>query len=173
MEAGEATALVQGKRVKVSVETVNGQIVMRLPNSVTVKIGPPPGSASGAAINADGELAAYTNDQVLVTADGLDAGSTYVVKMYSDPVELGRGEVASNGGVSKVVRVPKDAKAGDHTLVIEGVGVDSEVVTVSMGFKVLDRSSNTIPAVIAISLAVLLALLGGRPLWRRRKTLMT
>lgn len=169
MEAGEATAIVRGKRVKVSVETVNGQFVMRLPNSVTVKIGPPPGSASGAAINSDGELAAYTNDQVQVEATGLEAGSTYVVKMYSDPVELGRGEVASNGGVVKVVTVPKDAKAGEHTLVIEGVGPDAEVVAVSMGFKVLDRSSNTVPAVIAISLAILLALLGGRPIWRRRK----
>jgi hypothetical protein len=54
-------------------------------------------------------------------------------------------------------------------MVIEGVGTDSEVVAVSMGFKVLDRSSNTVAAVIAITLAVLLALLGGRPLLRRRK----
>ena len=170
MEAGEATALVQGKRVKVKVETLNGQIVMRLPNNVTVKFGPPPGSASGAAINADGELAAYTNDTIQMQAEGFDAGSTYVVTMYSDPVELGRGVVASNGGVTKIVTVPKDAKAGDHTMVIEGVGPDAEVVTVSMGFKVLDRSSNTVAAVISISLAILLALLGGRPLWRRRRT---
>lgn len=170
MEAGEATAVVRGKRVKVSVERVNGQIVMRLPNNVTLKFGPPPGSASGAAINADGVLAAYTNDTIQMQAEGFEAGSTYVVKMYSDPVELGRGEVASNGGMAKIVTIPKDAKAGDHTLVIEGVGPDAEVVAVSMGFKVLDRSSNTVPAVIAISLAILLALLGGRPIWRRRKT---
>jgi hypothetical protein len=35
---------------------------------------------------------------------------------------------------------------------------------------VLSREDNTLVAVLAISAAVLLALLGGRPIWRRRRT---
>jgi hypothetical protein len=54
-------------------------------------------------------------------------------------------------------------------LVVEGVGLNAEVVAVSVGFKVVERSSNTVVAVAAIILAIGLALLSGRPILRRRK----
>lgn len=169
VEAGEATAVVRGKRVKVDVSTVEGQIVVRLPNDVTVKVGAPKGVVTGAVVNSEGVLVAYSDDQFQVQADGFASGSTYVVTMYSDPVELGRGEVGDTGGVVRVVTVPKDVDAGEHTLVFEGVGPDAEVVAVSLGFKVVERSDNTMAAVLSVSLAIVLALLGGRPLWRRRR----
>lgn len=148
-------------------QTIDGQIVTRLPNNVMLRFGSPTGSASGAVVNSDGVLVAYSGDEVLVTAEGLAPKSTYVVTMYSEPVELGRGEVAANGGASKVVIVPADVNIGNHTLVVEGVGPEAEVIVVSMGFKVLERTNNNVPAVLAITLAILLALLAGRPLWRR------
>lgn len=169
VEAGEATATVQGKLVKVSVETVEGEIVVRLPNDVKVKVGAPKGVVTGAVVNSDGVLVAYNDDQFQVTADGFAASSTYVVTMYSDPAELGRGEVGTKGSVARLVKVPKDVDAGEHTLVFEGVGQNSEVVAVSIGFKVVERSDNTMAAVLAVSIAILLALLGGRPIWRRRR----
>ncbi len=52
---------------------------------------------------------------------------------------------------------------------IEGVGPNAEVVAVSLGFKVVERSSNTVAAVVAIILAIGLALLSGRPILRRRR----
>lgn len=167
LEAGESVAVVQGKKVEALVQTIDGQIVTRLPNNVMLRFGSPTGSASGAVVNSDGVLVAYSGDEVLVTAEGLAPESTYVVTMYSEPVELGRGEVAANGGASKVVSVPADVNVGNHTLVVEGVGPGAEVIVVSMGFKVLERTNNNVPAVLAITLAILLALLAGRPLWRR------
>ena len=169
VEAGEATATVQGKLVKVSVETVEGEIVVRLPNDVKVKVGAPKGVITGAVVNSDGVLVAYNDDQFQVGADGFETGSTYVVTMYSDPVELSRGEVGESGKVASLVKVPKNVDAGEHTLVVEGVGPDAEVVAVSIGFKVVERSDNTMAAVLAVSIAILLALLGGRPIWRRRR----
>lgn len=169
LDAGEATAIVQGKVVKVSVENVAGELTIRLPNGVAVKVGAPKGVATGAIVNSDGVLVAYSNDQFEVGADGFAAGSTYVVTMHSDPVELSRGEVGESGAVASVVQVPKGVEAGEHTLVIEGVGPNAEVVAVSIGFKVVERSDNTMAAVLAVSIAILLALLGGRPIWRRRK----
>ena len=169
IEAGEATAVVQGKRVKVSVQTVNGEIVVRLPNDVVVKVGAPKGVVTGAVVNSDGVLVAYSKDQFQVATNGFSPGSTYVVTMYSEPIELGRGETNDVGAVAQIVTVPKDAEAGEHTLVVEGVGMNSEVVSISIGFKVVERSDNTMAAVLSVSIAVLLALLGGRPIWRRRR----
>ena len=169
LEAGDATAVVRGKRVKVDVKTVNGQLVVTLPNNVSLTVGAPSGSTSSASINADGVLVAQTRDEVAVKATGFEPGSTYKVMMYSTPVELGRGEVSDDGTVSDVIVVPNKAKAGDHTLVVEAVGEGAEVVAVSIGFTVLERDDNTLEAAIAILLAIGLALLSGRPLLRRRK----
>ena len=136
---------------------------------MTLKVGAPAGSTSSASINADGVLVAQTGDEVAVEAIGFEPGSTYKVMMYSTPVELGRGEVAVNGIVKDVVVVPEKAESGDHTLVVEAVGTGAEVIAVSIGFTVLERTDNTLAAVIAIVLAIGLAMLSGRPLLRRRK----
>ena len=169
VEAGEATAIVRGKRVNVDVSTENGQIVVQLPNKVVVKVGPRKGATTAAAVNSDGVLVAYARDEFEVAADGFQEGTTYTAIMHSDPIELGRGEVPASGRVSELLAVPENAEAGEHTLVIEGVGPNAEVVAVSLGFKVVERSSNTVAAVIAIILAIGLALLSGRPILRRRR----
>ena len=170
LSAGEATAIVRGKRVKVNLATVDGQLVVKLPNNVVLSVGPPQGSSSSARINEDGVLVAHSRDTFEVKTDGLEAGSTYTVTMYSTPVELSRGIVSESGSVLDVATVPEDVDAGDHTLVIEGVGSGAEVVAVSIGFTVLERSSNTGAVIVALSAAILLALLGGRPIVRRRRT---
>jgi hypothetical protein len=167
--AGEATAIVRGKRVKVDMKTVNGQLVVRLPNNVTVQVGAPKGSTSSASVNSDGVLVAQTRDDIAVGAAGFESGTTYTVTMFSTPVELARGNVPQSGVVAETVTIPNKAESGEHTLVIEGVGPDAEVVAVSIGFKVLERSSNTWAAVVAIVLAIGLALLSGRPILRRRR----
>ncbi len=173
LEAGETTALVKGRKVKVDISNDDGNLVVKLPNNVMVKVGPPKGSSSSARINADGVLAAYARDEVAVSAEGFIPGTTYRVMMYSTPVELSRGEVSATGDVTDVVVIPDESESGDHTLVIEGVGEGDEVVAVSLGFTVLERSDNTWAAVTAITVAMLLALLGGRPVWRRRRNRAT
>ena len=167
--AGEATAIVRGKRVKVDMKTVNGQLVVRLPNNVRVQVGAPKGSTSSASVNSDGVLVAQTRDEIAIGAEGFESGTTYTVTMFSTPVELGRGNVPKSGAVADIVTIPNKAESGEHTLVIEGVGPNAEVVAVSIGFKVLERSNNTWAAVVAIVLAIGLALLSGRPILRRRR----
>ncbi len=169
LEAGETTAMVKGRKVKVDISNDDGNLVVKLPNNVMVKVGPPKGSSSSARVNADGVLAGYERDEVEVSAEGFLPGSTFVVMMYSTPVELSRGVVSSEGRAGDIVQIPEDAESGDHTLVIEGVGEGDEVVAVSLGFTVLERSDNTWAAITAITVAMLLALLGGRPVWRRRR----
>jgi hypothetical protein len=161
--------MVRGKRVKVDVSQKNGQLVFTLANNVTLTVGPRPGTTSAAAVNSDGVLVAYARDEFEVNVEGFQQGTTYTTTMFSDPIELGRGEVPSSGRVTDLVTVPDKAETGEHTLVVEGVGLNAEVVAVSVGFKVVERSSNTVAAVAAIILAIGLALLSGRPILRRRK----
>ena len=168
LDAGETTAIVRGEAVKADVRTDNGQLVVTLPNDVQVRIGSSSGAPGVAVVSADGVLRAFRESQVEVAAEGFQPGTTYTVFMFSKPVELARGNVAGAGTVSDVVTLPKDAKVGGHTLQVNGVGPNAEVVSVSLGIKVVAKDSNTAAAVIAISLAILLALLGGRPVFLGR-----
>jgi hypothetical protein len=111
----------------------------------------------------------YRNDTVDVDVAGFVPGTTYTVFMFSDPVELNRGVTNAEGQINQVVAMPKDVEYGDHTLQVVGVGPDGEVVSISLGFEVLERTSNTFIVVTALGAAVLLALLGGRPIFSRRR----
>ena len=169
LKAGQTYAVVRGQKVKASVDHVKDTIVITLPNDVKVTIGASGLDPDSAKVSADGVLRVFGDQTVEVRAEGLVPSTTYTVFMFSDPVELGRGNSSGTGTVSTVVRIPKDAKANQHTIQVNGVGTGGEVVSVSMGFKVIERQNNTRIAVLAISLGMLLALLGGRPVFRRRR----
>lgn len=175
LKAGEATALVRGQAVKVTVEYIDETMVLSLPNDVSVAVGRARPDSESVAVAADGVLRMYRSDEVDVVVTGLVPGTTYTVIMYSTPLELGRGVVDGEGEVRATVKMPKSVEFGEHTLQLNGVGPGGEVVTTSLGMEVLERRSNARYAVLAISIAILLALLGGRPIFagRRRRTRQT
>ncbi|MEY4081459.1 MAG: hypothetical protein RL430_1889, partial [Actinomycetota bacterium] len=169
LKAGQTYALVRGQKVKASVDHVKDTIVITLPNDVEVTIGSTGVDPDSAKVSADGLLRVFGDQTVEVRARGLVPSTTYTVFMFSDPVELGRGNSSGTGTVSTVVRIPKDAKAEQHTIQVNGVGKGGEVVSVSLGFKVVERQNNTRIALLAVALGMLLAMLGGRPIFRRRR----
>jgi hypothetical protein len=169
LDAGETTALVRGQQVDVSVERVNDRLVLTLPNDVSVTFGRSGVDSDSAIVADDGVLRMYREEFVDVNMAGLVPGTIYTVFMFSDPVELGRGQADADGAVATIVAVPKDAEYGEHTLQVNGVGPDGEMVSLSMGFEVLERTDNTWVVVVSLGAAVLLALLGGRPIFSRRR----
>ncbi len=142
---------------------------MTLPGNVVLRIGTTNSASGEAQVGADGVLRMYGNTELRVGVDGFVPKTTYTVFMFSDPIELGRGESSKTGTIDKTVFIPNDVEAGEHTLQVNGVGPGNEVISVSMGFEVLERQSNTRIAVLVILLAVALALLGGRPIFKRRR----
>jgi len=169
LDAGEATAVVRGKKVKVLTKTQNGQMIMTLPGNVILTIGSVNSASGEAQVGSDGVLRMYGNTGLSVAVDGFVPKTTYTLFMFSDPLELGRGETSSKGSINEKVLVPNDVEAGEHTLQINGVGPNAEVISVSMGFEVMERQSNTRLAVLVIMAAIALALLGGRPIFKRRR----
>jgi uncharacterized repeat protein (TIGR02543 family) len=169
LEVGESTASIRGQQVNVSTTQIENALLLTLPNNVRVRIGRLETSSESVPISADGALRMYRNDTVDVDVAGFVPGTTYTVFMFSDPVELNRGVTNAEGQINQVVAMPKDVEYGDHTLQVVGVGPDGEVVSISLGFEVLERTSNTFIVVTALGAAVLLALLGGRPIFSRRR----
>jgi len=160
---------VRGQKVAVKVDKLDEAIVMSLPNDVTITIGRTSRTSSSTAVAADGVLRMYPRDTVDVAMSGLVPGTIYTIFMFSDPVELGRGIASADGTVTETVAVPADAEFGDHTVQLNGVGPGGEMVSMSMGFKVLERTSTTGIVIVSMTAAILLALLGGRPIFVNRR----
>lgn len=169
LNAGETYAIVKGKKVATTVVVIENTLVVTLPNSVQVVFGPSPTASDSATVSADGTLRAFTNQTVGISATGMQPDSTYTVVMFSEPTELDRGTIPANGNYSGSVIVPKDTVISEHTLQVNGVGPNSEVFSLSMGIEVLDRQSNTGMAIFALSIAILLAMLGGRSFSTRQR----
>ena len=169
LEAGSTAALVRGKVVNVSVKKVDEAIVLTLPNKVKVTIGRTQPGRKSVAVADDGVLRMYRQDIVDIEMAGLVPGTTFAIFMFSTPVELGRGVVSDDGSVSIAVSIPKTVDFGNHTVQVNGVGPNSEVVSMSMGIEILARESNTRVVLMAMFGAVLLALLSGRPILARRR----
>jgi uncharacterized membrane protein len=54
--------------------------------------------------------------------------------------------------------VPEEMESGSHTLQVNGVGPDAEVVSVALGISVMETSNNTRLVVTLIGIAMLCAL---------------
>ena len=169
LAAGETTAVVRGEIVKVTVEQVEDTLVVTLPNDVKIVFGRSSRGSTSVGVAADGVLRMFREEEVEIRVSGLVPGTVYTVYMFSEPFELGRGVADGSGVVATLVKVPSDAAHGEHTIQVNGVGPDGEMVTTSMGFEVLKRQDNTRVTVLAIGLGILLALLGGRPVFAGRR----
>ena len=169
LNAGETYAIVRGKKVATTVVVIEDTLVVTLPNSVQVVFGPSPTASDSATVSTDGTLRAFTNQTVGITATGMQPDSTYTVVMFSEPTELDRGTIPLNGKYSGSVIVPKDTEISEHTLQVNGVGPNNEVFSLSMGIEVLERQSNTGMTIFVLSIAILLAMLGGRSRSSRRR----
>jgi len=165
---GETTALVRGKVVTVKTTQDNGQLVMKLPNNVEIRVGTKMADGQSAQVGPDGILRVFRKSKVAVELGGFVPGTTFTIFMFSTPVELGRGTIGADGNVSQFVVLPGGAAVGSHTLQVNAVGPGGELVSVSIGIRVEKKQSNTAMAILAISIAILLALLGGRPVFKRR-----
>ena len=169
LAVGEAAALVRGQEVDVSVEKVEEMVVISLPNDVAVAFGRSTSASEATPVAADGSLRMYRDDEVDVVVTGLVPGTIYTVYLFSEPLEVGRGVADANGEVRTSVSIPGDIEFGDHTLQVNGVGPGGEIVTTSMGMQVLERENNSTVLVLSLAAAVLLAMLGGRPIFTKRR----
>jgi hypothetical protein len=169
LNIGQAMAVIRGELVEVQIQEIAGTLLLSLPNGVSISLGATIGSSSSVSVSASGVLRMHQLEEVDISGRGFVPGTTYTVFMFSEPVELARGEVNPQGEVFTAVQAPKDIEPGAHTLQINGVGVGGEVVSMSLGFEILEREDNTVRVVATLSFAILLALLGGRPLFMRRR----
>ena len=80
-------------------------------------------------------------DLKLMTGAGVP-GSTFLVTLHSDPVNLGSLTFNSDGGASATVSVPESTPAGYHTLVLAGEAPGGEQVEYYQSILVVGRDQS-------------------------------
>jgi hypothetical protein len=169
-QVGGAAALIGGVRVEAS--------ITREDNELRVEVGPIAAriwatSATGGKVplDAKGRLRLQRGDSVTVDIEGFDANSDIEVRLYSEPVLLGRSKVGGSGTLAASYAIPDSAESGDHTVVLKGTGKGDDI-TLALSVAVGDEAAGINPVVIVtpIALAVLAALLLPVALRRRRRT---
>lgn len=121
-------------------------------------------------LDAQGRLRLQVGDSVTVDVEGFDAATPVEVRLYSDPVLLGRSQVGASGTLAAAYEIPAGVEQGDHTVVLAGTGKGDEV-TLALSVAIGDESAGINPWVIIvpIGLAVLGALLLPVALRRKRR----
>ena len=169
-QVGGAAALIGGVRVEAT--------ITREDNELRVEVGPIAAriwatSATGGKVplDATGRLRLQRGDSVTVDIEGFDANSDIEVRLYSEPVLLGRSKVGGSGTLAASYAIPDSAESGDHTVVLKGTGKGDDI-TLALSVAVGDEAAGINPVVIVtpIALAVLAALLLPVALRRRRRT---
>ena len=168
-EIGGASVVVGGVRTSITITRENNELLLQA-GPISARIWAVAKSGGKVALDVDGRLRLMPGDSVTVDLEGLDAQSPVEVRLYSDPVLLGRSRVASSGLLVASYEIPSGTEAGDHTVVMLGSGKGDDV-TVALSIAIGEKPNgiNQWLILFPMAFAVLCASLVPIAVRRRRK----
>lgn len=172
LSSGEAGALVDGEEVDTTLTRSNNALVVSGAGIEASVYGMSPEGAR-IDLDEDGLLRLDTQDQVVVEAEGYEAGNVVDVWMYSTPTRLGQLTVDATGAITGSFLLPESLESGDHRVVLNGQNNRGQDVILGIGVSVgeVDQSSlaSRLLIIIPVSFAILAALIIPTTLRRRRE----
>lgn len=172
VSAGGGALVIGGRRIEATITRENNQLVISA-GPLVARISAILREGGRAPLDADGRLRISPLDSIEVEVSGFGAETDVEVRMYSDPVLLGRSQVNDSGELLASYEVPEGIDDGDHTVVMLGRDDDNEEVTFALNVVVGEESNGPSVAVylivIPLGLAVLGALIIPAAIRRRRE----
>ena len=170
--SGSAVLQVNGVPVTVQISRRNNQVEIASENfTVRLLILKRDGSVSP--LSRTGSMAASAGDSVAAEFEGLKPGTALEVRMYSEPMLLGRTLIPANGMVTGSYEIPESAPSGVHTFAVLATGNDGAPISFFAPMQVADNSTGPGLVALLIAVPVLLAMGLGLflpPVLRRRRT---
>lgn len=169
-EVGGSSVLIGGKVVEGVVTRENNRLTITA-GPMVVRIWAVAADGSKLALDADGRLRVKAGDSVTVDAAGFTFNTRVEVRLYSDPVLLGRTDVDDKGVMNASYEIPEGIPSGNHNVVLAGER-DGSPVTMALSVALGDQSSGNALAVVFIGVLIaagVTALMLPAFLRRRRK----
>jgi hypothetical protein len=152
-EVGGSSVLIGGKVVEGVITRENNRLTITA-GPMVVRIWAVAADGSKLALDADGRLRVKAGDSVTVDATGFSFNTRVEVRLYSDPVLLGRTDVDDKGVMNASYEIPEGIPSGNHNVVLAGER-DGDPVTMALSVVLGEESSSK--ALTAVLIGVLIA----------------
>jgi hypothetical protein len=153
-------------------------IVTRVDNELVVSAGPIQANlaaidetGTARALDADGNVRLKTGDQIRIKLSGFEPGSTVEAWLFSSPILMGTAKVKTDGTVTGLFTIPKDAPKGAHRIAVVTKTSDGKPATLTVGVMVGDWDGGANVALWLIVLPIVFAVLGALLLPATRRQL--
>lgn len=164
--------LLDGERIEATVSRENNQVILTA-GPITARISAVSREGGRAPLDTDGRVRLMSGDSIEVDVTGFGASSSVEVRLYSDPLLLGRSSVGVDGKLAASYEVPAKVEDGRHTVVLLGQSDTDEEITFSLAVMVGDEADGSSPIALLFGVPLLLAIVGALvlpALIRRRRT---
>jgi hypothetical protein len=152
-EVGGSSVLIGGKVVEGVITRENNRLTITA-GPMVVRIWAVAADGGKLALDADGRLRVKAGDSVTVEAIGFSFNTRTEVRLYSDPVLLGRTDVDDEGVMNASYEIPEGIPSGNHNVVLAGER-DKGPVTMALSVVLGEESSSK--AFTAVLIGVLIA----------------
>ena len=161
MDSDGAGVLLDGRRIAAKVTRENNELVLTA-GPISARIWVIQSDGKKVSLSDDGRLKSKAGDSVTVAVEGFASSSDVEVRLYSDPLLLGRSQVDDRGQLSASYSIPEGVENGDHRIVLLGE-TENEPVTFALAIQIGDDEGGVnfsalilTPLVIAIIAALLI-----------------
>lgn len=169
---GGGALVVNGERIEATITRENNQLVIAA-GVLRARISAVQREGGRAPLDSEGRIRMDQGDSIEIEVTGFGSESQVEVRMYSDPVLLGRSTVSALGNLMASYEVPDSVIDGRHTVVLLGESQQREELTFALAVFVGAESAGPSALVllvgIPLGLAVIAALVIPAILRRRRK----
>lgn len=169
---GGGALVVNGQRIEATITRENNQLVIAA-GVLRARISAVQREGGRAPLDSEGRIRMDQGDSIEIEVTGFGTESQVEVRMYSDPVLLGRSTVSALGNLMASYEVPESVDDGRHTVVLLGESQQGEELTfalaVFIGAESAGPSTLTLLVGIPLGIAVIAALIIPAIIRRRRK----
>ncbi len=152
--------------------------VTRVDNELVVSAGPIQANlaaidetGTARALDADGNVRLKTGDTIRIKLSGFEPGSTVEAWLFSVPILMGTAKVKTDGTVTGLFTIPKNASKGAHRIAVVTKTSDGKPATLTVGVMVGDWDGGDNVALWLIVLPIVFAVVGALLLPATRRQL--
>jgi hypothetical protein len=172
LQPAQAAVVIDGKAATVSLTRVNDQVIVST-SGVKVTISVLGSNGSRVPLDSIGGLRFGSGDKVVLSAEGLAAGGSASVWVFSTPINIGTVTVDAAGKVAGTFTIPPGLGNGSHRIAIKANTADGKPlvlgVGVSLGKPKTTSTASRIFIAVPLTMAAFLGFFIPTTLRRRRR----
>lgn len=154
-----AALVIDGERIEATVTRENNQLILQA-GVIRARISAVKREGGRAPLDSEGRIRMNQGDSVEIEVTGFGAETRVEVRMYSDPVLLGRSTVSALGNLAASYEVPESVENGRHTVVLVGESAAGDDLTFALAVFVGDESSGPSALALLVGIPLGLAVIG-------------